>query len=82
MHLVGQLIGDHLVEKRGQKEVLHRIECRRLVEAAFVVVLLPEDVLGAARWRDGQRLWGRGLVDVWSDRDPSLVGLVDCREES
>ena len=49
VHLVGQLVGDPLAEERGQEEILHRVEGRRLVEAAFVVVLFSEDVLSAVR---------------------------------
>ncbi len=48
-----------------------------LIEAAFIVVLVAEDILSTTWWRDGQRLWRWGLMNLGRDGNPPLV---DCRK--
>ena len=81
VNLMGQFVGYCFTEQGRQQEILHGIKHGGLVEAAFVVILIAENVLSSARWRDGQRLWRWGLMNLGCDGNPPLQGLIDCRKQ-
>ena len=81
MHLVGQLVRHGFLEERRQQEVLHGVQGVRLVQASLVVVGLSEHILRSAGWRHRQRLGWRCLVYIRCDGDPSLMCLINRREE-
>ena len=81
MDLMSQLISYGLAQEGRKKEVLHGIKSIRPVEAAFIVVLFPEDVFGSSWGWNWQRFWRWSLVDLQRDGDPSTVGLIDRREQ-
>ena len=79
--LMGQLISDSLMQEGREQEVLHSVEGVGSVKTSFVVVLLPENILGPSSCRNGQGLGRRSLVYFRGDSDPSVVCLVHGREQ-
>ena len=52
--LMGQLVDYSFAEQRSQEEILHHVECGRLVEATLVIVPLAKDIFGPTRRRHRQ----------------------------
>ena len=82
MHLVDQFVCHGFSEERRQQEPLHGVQGVRLVQASIVVVGLSEHIFRLARWWHRQRLGWRCLVYFRCDGDPSLLCLINHREES
>ena len=61
---MSQPLREAVTYQRRQQEILHSIKGGWLVEAALVVIMVTEGVLGAECWGDRQRFRSRSLMDT------------------